>query len=115
MFANILSLSLDTRVKGKKKRTEVVVRYFCEDEGFEHVVEKILLIIKSSHETVSHLAESLFTRFESEKVDMSNLVSINTDSCSVMSGKKSLFSTQLHLLKEQSTLQGIFLVTGLII
>ena len=82
VFVNIstvpLSLSLDTGVKGNKKRTEVVVRYFCEDEGFEHVVEKILLIIKSSHETVSHLAESLFTRFESEKVDMSNLVSINT-------------------------------------
>ena len=30
---------------------------------------------------------------------MSNLISINTDSCSVMRGKKSLFSTQLQLTR----------------
>ena len=83
------SLSLDTGIKGKKKRTEVIVRYYCDDEGFQRVVEKLLFIIKSSHETSSHLAESLFARFESEQVDLANLVSVNTDSCSVMRGKKS--------------------------
>ena len=83
------SLSLDTGIKGKKKRTEVIVRYYCDDEGFQRVVEKLLFIIKSSHETSSHLAESLFVRFESEQVDLANLVSVNTDSCSVMRGKKS--------------------------
>ena len=99
VFANISTVPFS--LKGKKKRTVVVIRYFYENEGFERVVDNILLIVKSSHEIASHLAESLFTRFESEKVDMSNLISINTDSCSVMRGKKSLFSTQLHLLKEQ--------------
>ena len=77
------SLSLDTGVKGRIKRTEVIVRYYSDEEGYGRVVERLLFIIKSSHETASHVADSLVSRFKDSPVDLL------TDSCSVMRGNKS--------------------------
>ena len=83
------SLSLDTGVKGRIKRTEVIVRYYSDEEGYGRVVERLLFIIKCSHETASNVADSLVSRFKDSPVDLANLVSLLTDSCSVMRGKKS--------------------------
>ena len=83
------SLSLDTGVKGRRKRTEVSVRYYSDEKGFERVVERLIFTIRSSHETASHVADSLLKRFMEAKVDIAtNLVSLQMDSCSVMRGKK---------------------------
>ena len=92
-FADIssvpFSLSLDTGVKGRRKRTEVIVRYYSDEKGFERVVERLIFTIRSSHETTSQVADSLLKRFMEAKVDIAtNLVSLQTDSCSVMRGKK---------------------------
>ena len=43
------SLSLDTGVKGRIKRTEVIVRYYSDEEGYGRVVERPLFIIISSY------------------------------------------------------------------
>ena len=86
---NPFSASLDTGSKGKLKRTEVVIRYFSEEVGQLRVVEKTLFVIKSNHETASHVSDSLLEKFEKFEVDLeANLVMIHADNCSVMRGKK---------------------------
>ena len=81
------SLSFDAGTKGKKKRLECVVRYWC--PNLRRVVERDIFVITVNHETARKVADSLIKRFEEADIDIrKQLISVLTDSSNVNRGRK---------------------------
>ena len=81
------SLSFDAGTKGKHKRTEVITRFWSDD--IESVTERSLFVLSSNHETAAAVAGSIISRCEDAGINLSEqLIMANTDSSSVMRGKK---------------------------
>ena len=83
------SLSFDAGTKGKHKRTEVIVRLWSDESDIESVIERSLFVLSSNHETAAAVAGSIISRCEDAGINLSEqLIMANTDSSSVMRGKK---------------------------
>ena len=81
------SLSFDAGTKGKRKRLECVVRYWC--PNLRRVVERDIFVIQVNKETARIVADALILRFEQANIDIRNqLISVLTDSSSVNRGRK---------------------------
>ena len=81
------SLSFDAGTKGKRKRLECVVRYWC--PNLRRVVERNIFLIPVDRETARIVADCLIDRFEELNIDIrKQLISVLTDSSSVNRGRR---------------------------